>query len=83
MRRTIPLLARRARTRRVLERERQTTPARSLDAAGVLRVGVIGPQGEPAIERLQSLDPAQARSFAESLAADQLFESLTSYDAGR
>jgi len=48
---------------------------------GILRVGVIGPQGEPAIERLQSLDPAQARSFAELLAADQLFESLTSYDA--
>jgi len=48
---------------------------------GVLRVGVIGPQGEPAVERLQSLDPAQARSFAELLAVDQLFESLTSYDA--
>ena len=48
---------------------------------GVLRVGVVGPQGEPAAERLQSLDPAQARSFAELLAADQLFESLTSYDA--
>jgi ABC-type transport system substrate-binding protein len=48
---------------------------------GVLRVGVIGPQGEPAIERLQSLDPAQARSFGELLAADQLFDSLTSYDS--
>src|SRR5438876_7521167 len=48
---------------------------------GILRVGVIGPQGEPAVERLQSLDPAQARSFAELLTADQLFESLTSYDA--
>src|SRR5437016_14221617 len=48
---------------------------------GILRVGVIGPQGEPAVERLQSLDPAQARSFAELLAVDQLFESLTSYDA--
>ena len=47
---------------------------------GVLRVGVIGPQGEPAVERLQSLDPAQARSLAELLTADQLFESLTSYD---
>jgi oligopeptide transport system substrate-binding protein len=48
---------------------------------GVLRVGVIGPQGDPAIERLQSLDPAQARSLAELFVADQLFDSLTSYDA--
>jgi oligopeptide transport system substrate-binding protein len=49
-------------------------------AGGVLRVGVIGPAGEPAVERLRSLDPAQARSFAELLAVDQLFESLTAYD---
>jgi oligopeptide transport system substrate-binding protein len=47
---------------------------------GVLRVGVVGPEGEPAAERLQSLDPAQARSLSELLAAEQLFESLTSYD---
>jgi ABC-type transport system substrate-binding protein len=47
---------------------------------GVLRVGVIGPAGEPAAERLQSLDPAQARSLAELLVADQLFDALTSYD---
>ena len=47
---------------------------------GVLRVGVIGPAGEPAAERLQSLDPAQARSLAELLAADQIFDALTSYD---
>ena len=38
---------------------------------GVLRVG---------IERPQSLDPAQARSPSELLVADQLFDSLTSYD---
>jgi len=38
---------------------------------GVLRVGV---------ERPQSLDPAQARSPSELLIADQLFDSLTSYD---
>jgi ABC-type transport system substrate-binding protein len=47
---------------------------------GVLRVGVIGPAGEPAAERLESLDPAQARSLAELLAVDQIFDALTSYD---
>ncbi len=41
-------------------------------APGVLRVGV---------ERPQSLDPAQARSPAELLVAEQLFDSLTTYDA--
>ncbi len=40
---------------------------------GVLRVG---------IERPQSLDPAQARSPGELLVADQLFDGLTTYDAG-
>ncbi|HJV08089.1 MAG TPA: ABC transporter substrate-binding protein [Acidimicrobiales bacterium] len=38
---------------------------------GVLRVG---------IERPQSLDPAQARTPSELLVADQLFDSLTTYD---
>lgn len=38
---------------------------------GVLRIG---------IDRPQSLDPAQARSSGELLVADQLFDSLTSYD---
>ncbi|MDQ2827036.1 MAG: ABC transporter substrate-binding protein [Actinomycetota bacterium] len=42
-------------------------------APGVLRVG---------IERPQSLDPAQARSPGELLVADQLFDSLTTYDPG-
>ena len=39
---------------------------------GILRVG---------IERPQSLDPAQARSPSELLVAEQLFDSLTGYDA--
>jgi ABC-type transport system substrate-binding protein len=47
---------------------------------GVLRVGLVGPQGEPTIERFASLDPAQARSLAELFVADQLFDSLTTYD---
>ena len=39
---------------------------------GILRVG---------LERPQSLDPAQARSPAELLVAEQLFDSLTAFDA--
>src|SRR5438874_12196221 len=40
-------------------------------AGGVFRI---------AIERPRSLDPAQARTPEEILVADQLFDSLTSYD---
>ncbi len=47
-----------------------------------------GPVGAPApdvlrvgVERPQSLDPAQARSPAELLIAEQLFDALTTYDA--
>src|SRR6266550_3365634 len=40
-------------------------------AGGVLRIG---------IERPRSLDPSQARTPEEILVADQLFDSLTSYD---
>src|SRR5438045_9779050 len=40
-------------------------------AGGVFRIGV---------ERPRSLDPAQARTPEEILVADQLFDSLTSYD---
>jgi oligopeptide transport system substrate-binding protein len=47
---------------------------------GVLRVGLVGPAGAPAIERLASLDPAQAGSLAELFVADQLFDPLTTYD---
>ena len=45
--------------------------AGSAPAPGVLRVG---------LERPQSLDPAQARSPAELLVAEQLFDALTTYD---
>jgi ABC-type oligopeptide transport system substrate-binding subunit len=48
---------------------------------GVLRIGFLGPEGEPALEQAHTLDPTQARSLAELFVADQLFDSLTSYDA--
>ncbi len=51
-----------------------SSPGRSSSslAPGVLEVG---------IERPQSIDPAQARSPSELLVAEQLFDSLTAYDA--
>src|SRR5947208_7915797 len=81
MRRTIPVLVAFALALRGCSGGNDNGAGDKPRRGGILRVGVIGPQGEPAIERLQSLDPAQARSFAELLAVDQLFESLTSYDA--
>ena len=58
-------------------RTKETRPATSGSgrprSGGVLRVGV---------ERPRSLDPAQARSAAEVLVADQLFDTLTAYAAG-
>jgi ABC-type oligopeptide transport system substrate-binding subunit len=45
---------------------------RTAAAPDVLRIGV---------ERPQSLDPAQARSPAELLIAEQVFDGLTTYDA--
>jgi ABC-type transport system substrate-binding protein len=80
MRRTIPLLLAFALVLSGCTGGNDSSAPEKPQRGGVLRVGVIGPQGEPAAERLQSLDPAQARSFTELLVSDQLFESLTSYD---